>query len=243
MQAKDVMTAPVVTVGPDDTVREIAELLLERRISAVPVAAADNRLVGIVSEGDLVRRPDSGTEPHRSWWLALLAGPEDVARDYIKSHGYQAKDVMTAPVRTVGDDASLEEVASVLERYRIKRVPVVRDGRVVGIVSRANLLHGLAAGPADAAPSLEDHEIRDALRKAIQEFRLPDAFINIVVSAGHVQLWGAVRAQSEKRMLRIAAENLPGVKEVQDEVAVVRPGLPVPKSVLGPQRVRSNGVD
>ena len=227
MQAKDVMTPSVVTVGPDATVREIAALLLEKRISAVPVIGAENQLVGIVSEGDLMRRPESGTERQRSWWLSLLAGPEDEARAYIKTHGYRAKDVMTAPVITVGGKTPLDEVASVLERHRIKRVPVVKDGGVVGIVSRANLLHGLAAGPSETPAPLGDGEIRDALQKSIAEFGLPAEFINVVVSSGRVQLWGAVRAQSEKNALRIATENLPGVKEVQDELAVVHPAARV----------------
>lgn len=140
MQAKDVMTAPVVTAETDTSVAAVAERLLERRISAMPVVDADGRVVGVVSEGDLMHRGESGGERHRSWWLALIASAEERSRDYVKNHGLRASDVMTRDPVTVGEDATLEEIAALLETHRIKRVPVLRDGRLVGIVSRANLL-------------------------------------------------------------------------------------------------------
>src|SRR3990172_6234919 len=106
MQAKDVMTTPVVTVTLDTPVATIAKRLIKRRISAVPVAEADGQVVGIVSEGDLMRRPESGGERHPSWWLALLAEPQTQAREYVKSQGGRARDVMTRDVVTVAEDAS-----------------------------------------------------------------------------------------------------------------------------------------
>jgi len=148
MQASDVMTTTVITVTPDTPVQEVARLLLESGISGVPVVDAQGALAGIVSEGDLIDRVDG--EPgrrRRSWWLELVRPPEDQARDYLKLHGQRAQDVMTRDVVSVAEDAPLGEIARLLEKHRVKRVPVLRDGRLVGIVSRANLLHGLALAP------------------------------------------------------------------------------------------------
>jgi len=130
MRARDVMTAPALVVPPDAKVEDIAKLLLRRGISAVPVTGNDGRLAGIVSEGDLMRRVESGTERRPSWWLAVFSNEDALARDYAKSRGRHAADVMTREVVTVGEDATLAEIALLLERHRIKRVPVVRDGKV-----------------------------------------------------------------------------------------------------------------
>ena len=165
MQARDVMTTQVITVAPDTDVREIAKRLLESGISAVPVVERDGRIIGIVSEGDLMRRSESDTERRSSWWLSLLLLPEQKAIDYVKTHGHRAADVMTRRVITANDDASLEEVAEILEKHRIKRVPVVRDDKLVGIVSRANLLHGLVARQTGAKPSTDDWKIKAAVEK------------------------------------------------------------------------------
>src|SRR5690606_8514615 len=140
MQASDVMSTPVISVTEDTSVAEVARLLLRHGISAMPVLGANGRLLGIVSEGDLVRRVESGTEREASWWLRLFGDSEERVRDYAKTHGRRVTDVMTREVTTVNEDASLPEIAALLERRRIKRVPVMRGGEVVGIVSRANLL-------------------------------------------------------------------------------------------------------
>lgn len=145
MFARDVMTRNICMVTPDTPVPAIARLLLQHRISAVPVVAADERIVGIVSEGDLMRRPEIGTERRRAWWLEMMLSRADLAGDFVKMNGRSARDVMTASVVTVGEDATVGEIAALLEEKRIKRVPVVRDGLVVGIASRSNLLQGLAA--------------------------------------------------------------------------------------------------
>jgi CBS domain-containing protein len=145
------MTTQVVTVLPDTSVREVAKMLLINRISAVPVVDTEGRILGMLSEGDLMRRTETGTDEHHSWWLALFADLRVEA--FVKSHGLHANDVMTREVISVSEDAPLDEVATLLERHRIKRVPVVRDGKLVGIVSRANLLHGLVAWRAGTAAS------------------------------------------------------------------------------------------
>ena len=137
MQAKDVMTTDVVTVAPDTEVSDIARLLLERHISALPVVDGDGGVVGIVSEGDLLHRRETDTEKHRNWWLGFLVGNEQRAAEYSKSHGTKASEIMSREVVTVNEDAQLGDIAELLEIRRIKRVPVLRDGKLVGIVSRA----------------------------------------------------------------------------------------------------------
>jgi len=225
MRAGDVMTTKVVTVSPETAVRTIAQTLVERGISAVPVVDGAGRLLGIVSEGDLMRRAEAGTERQPSWWLDLLASPEEKARDYSRAHGLTARDVMSREVVTVEEDSPLASVAALLERHRIKRVPVVRDGALVGIVSRANLLHGLiAAQPAPAsATKTDDAAIRERILAAIAEAGLAEPYVNPVVSGGRVQLWGLVSSEAEKDALRVAAETAPGVVAVENNVAVAGP--------------------
>jgi CBS domain-containing protein len=153
VQAKDVMTAKVVSVTPDTPVEQIARLLLEQRISGVPVTDASGRILGIVTEGDLMRRPDLQTERRRPWWLRIVADERTRAEEYTKTHGSRAADVMTRNVVTVTEETTVGEIARLLERHHIKRVPVVREGKLVGIVSRANLIQGLAARRDRAGPA------------------------------------------------------------------------------------------
>ena len=157
MEPIDIMTSRVAFVSPDTTVEEIVRRLIERRISAMPVVDADGKLVGMVSDGDLLRRPELGTEGLPSWASYVLDDPEQRAAHYRKIHGLEAKDVMTTPVWTVDEHATLAEIAELLETRRIKRVPVVRNGQMVGLVSRANLLHGFAASKR-TSPSLRPTE-------------------------------------------------------------------------------------
>src|SRR4029077_1989819 len=147
MQAKDVMVSPAITVSPDASVPETANILLKNRISAVPVVDPTGAILGIVSEGDLMRRAEIGTERHRSWWLEMLASSNTIAMDYVKSHAQKGSDVMTAWPIAVGEETPLAEIANLLETRQIKRVPVVRDGKVIGIVSRADLLQAFASTP------------------------------------------------------------------------------------------------
>ena len=221
MLAKHVMTADVVTVKPDTNVREIAKILLKRRISAVPVVDEADKLVGIVSEGDLMRRAEIGTEERESWWLALLADPEDEALEYVRTHGSRASDVMTRRVITVGEDATLRDVAAVLEHNRIKRVPVVRDGKLVGIVSRANLLQGLLTAKGDrTAPG--DDSIRTTILKRLREDAgVRDGLLNVTVADGIVHLWGGIRSQAEREAVRVVADNVRGVKGIEDHLTVL----------------------
>jgi CBS domain-containing protein len=221
MLAKDIMTTDVVTISPDLRVEEIAKLLLARRISGVPVVSADGSLVGIVSEGDLFRRSESGTERHRSWWLNLLAGSEDRAREYLRTHGHRAEDVMTRDVVTITEDTPVGEIAQLLERRRIKRVPVVRDRRIVGLVSRANLLRGLASHKDRLAitPSPDDRTIREAVLTLVKrEGWITHGSLNVMVSDGVVELWGWVDSEDERKALMAAVEDIPGVEAVNDHL-------------------------
>jgi len=224
MLARDVMTSPVLTVRPDVPVQEVARLLLERHISAVPVVDDAGALLGVVSEGDLMRRPESGTERHPSWWLSLLSDPEDDARQYVKSHGLRAGDVMTRRVVSVGEDAPLHEIAELLERHRIKRVPVVRDGRVVGIVSRANLLQALVAQPRASAVLADDRGLRQAVLDALNTTGARTSYVNVVVSEGVVHVWGLANSESERAAMRLAAEQVPGVKQVVERITLMPRG-------------------
>lgn len=221
MNAKDIMTTNVVTVDPETDVQSIARRLIERGISAVPVVDEAGRIVGIVSEGDLMRRPESATERHPSWWLGFITAPDEQARAYTKSHGRKAKDVMTRNVVTVSEDASLDEIATLLERNRIKRVPIVRDGKIVGIVSRANLLHGLATGAGSPPASANDAQIRENLTRALEETGIRTQYINVVVSDGVARLWGMVETGAQKEAARVAAESIGGVQRVEDNISIM----------------------
>jgi CBS domain-containing protein len=222
------MTTKVVTVRPDTRVEEIAALLLERRISGVPVVDADGHLVGIVTEGDLMRRPEMGTERHRGWWLRMLGDDREQAAEYARAHGSRAEQVMTRHVVTVTEDTPLGEIARLLEEHRIKRVPVVRDGTLVGIVSRANLLHGLAARPTPAPPErwMDDRTIRDEVARVLErEAPATHGPLNVTVTNGVVELWGLVESEEARLAIRVAAENVAGVVAVKDNLGRIRPWL------------------
>ncbi|PWC51218.1 CBS domain-containing protein [Azospirillum sp. TSA6c] len=225
MKAIDLMTPRVITIGPDATVADAARTMLENHISGLPVVDGSGKVVGIISEGDLLRRVELGTERHRSWWLGLMSGGTLPAEDFIKSHARKVADVMTAHVTTVDETASPEEVVRVMETRRIKRVPVVSRGALVGIISRANLLRALASvSPETPAAAADDRDLKDRVTAAVKELswesRSHDA---IVVRNGVVQLWGFVSSGSQRDALRVAAERVPGVKAVENNIQVVDP--------------------
>jgi CBS domain-containing protein len=223
MKAKDVMTTEVVYAGPETSVRAIARTLLKRRISGVPVADHDGRVIGIVSEGDLMRRPESETARPRSW-LELMETPEDRASQYLKSHGLTARDVMTREPITVTEDTPLEEIAMLLERKAIKRVPVLRDGKLVGIVSRADLLHGLVARAGQAVrPAPLAPPTREAIIAGIRDAGLSLDNVNVVVADDAVHLWGAVDSAVQCDALALAAKRTPGVTRVESHLVVTPP--------------------
>ena len=220
MLARDVMTAGVISVTPETSVRDIAKTLVEHNISGVPVIDKGGRLIGIVSEGDLMRRPESATERQRSWWLKLLVTHEQEVAEYIKTHGQHAADVMSRPVITVAEDATLENVADTLQKHRVKRAPVMRGEKVVGIVARADLLHGLIARQAGQAPSTDDNKIKAALERELKSAGVDTRFLSTIVSGGVVHIWGLVMSAEDREAVRIAAEAA-GAKKTQFNVDVI----------------------
>ena len=226
MRASDVMVRAVVTVSPDTTVEALARLMINLRIGGVPVLEKDGVLVGIVSEGDLLRRVEIETERHRPRWSEQFSSNSQRATEYIKSHARRVRDIMTREVFTVEAAATLGEIADLLEARKIKRVPVVHDGTVVGIVSRADLLKVLASGGIGTPDEEADRTIRLQLLAELRDQNWTDTTEDrVVVAKGIVHLWGLVRSEEERRALRIAAENTLGVRGIEDhtELAPARP--------------------
>jgi CBS domain-containing protein len=224
MRAKDVMTSEVITVSENATVPEAAKLMAEHGISGVPVVDKDNRVTGMVSEGDLLHRAETGTERRRSWWLDMVSSTNKLAGEYIKSHSGKVKDVMTRDILSVTAETPVADVAILLETNRIKRVPVLRDGKLVGIVSRANLVRALAMTISEAPDGAEadDRAVRDRLLAELKAQKWAEVSpANVTVKDGVVHLWSSYLSQQEKRALVVAAENIPGVRRVEDHMRPV----------------------
>jgi len=222
MKAADVMVQNVITIGPNATVGEVADLLVTHRISALPVVDAGGKVVGIISEGDLVRRAEAGTERRRSHWLEWMMPGQTLAAEFVKSHARKVSDVMTRRVISVTSDVPLSEVATTLEKNGIKRVPVVDNGKLVGIVSRANLVQALACLYKRAAPTtVDDVQLRaNVVAQLEQQSWTHPSLLNVLVHDGTVELWGIVDSATEKKAVRVAAEVTPGVKSVTDNLQV-----------------------
>lgn len=222
MRARDIMTTNVVTVSPETDIAEAVRLMLERQISGVPVIDDSGRLVGILTEGDLMRRAELVTG-RQSWWINPISSPEQEAKAYVKAHGLKVKDVMTKEVVTINEQEPLDRIAMVFEDRRIKRTPVMRSGKIVGIVSRANLLRSLATKRiSDAAPS--DSQIRSAiLTTAMEDAAIRVVLVDVTVDDGVVHLWGNTASEAEREAIRVVAENTKGVREVQNHIRVLPP--------------------
>lgn len=227
MKARDVMTPNVVKVAPEASVPEIARLLLERRISAVAVVDRDRRAVGIVSEGDLIRRPELGTDKPGPRWLRLLVSPEADTRDFIKTHGLRARDVMTSPVVSVTPEAPLAAIVRIMGKHGIKRVLVLDGARLAGIVTRTDLLRALHAREALTTQGVpvDDRALRDRILATLAAEHWADgAVFNVHVADGHVELWGAVRSEEERRAIHLAVEGVAGVRGITEHFGRMRPG-------------------
>ncbi len=222
MQAQDIMTTRVATVAPDTPVADIARLMLDRRVSAVPVVDSGNAVVGMISEDDLIRRLEPPSGHRGSWWMAFLSDTQQRAEDFIKAHGQTARDVMTAEVISVSADTDVGEIAETLEKHHIKRVPVLSGGKLAGLVSRADLLRAvLALGPLPT-PSGDDRKMAQAIEKAIRDGGLSRAgLVSVAVSDGTAHLWGVVETDAERDAMRIAAEEVVGTGKVEDHMGRV----------------------
>ena len=220
MRAIDVMTSSVVVASPDMNVQAAAKLLDDNRISGMPVVDAAGQVIGVISESDLVRRTEIGTgERRRSWWLEFFTSNRELASEYVKEHAHMVKDIMSQPVVSVREDTPLSEIADLLERHRIKRVPVLRDDKLVGIVSRSNLIRALASfAPVKLATLPSDREIREAVLRELSGRRWALPRHGVIVQDGFVHLWGVVQSEDDRSAIRAAAEGVPGVKGVRDHL-------------------------
>jgi CBS domain-containing protein len=229
MRARDIMTSDIVTVPPDMPTEALATLMAERHISGAPVVDAEGRLVGLVTDGDLMRRLSAKEDKPASFFAALLGATADQAASYARAHGRRVRDLMSTELATVAEDATVEEVAHILETRRIRRVPVVRDGQLVGVVSRADLLRAVMA-PVHAGPAAEasDPRIRRAIHAAMAEQPWISArFVFPMVQDGVVTFHGFLGSQQALTALRVLAEGVDGVKQVVFDTT------PPPRMMLG----------
>ncbi|GGH33195.1 histidine kinase [Alsobacter metallidurans] len=226
MKAKDVMSFGVVSVRDTAPLADAVRAMLAHRVSGLPVTDAGGSLVGMISEGDLLRRSELATEPHRPKWLEFLLGPGRMSAEFAQTHGRVVCEVMTTDVVSADEDTDLSAIVQLMEKNRIKRIPVLRNGQLVGIVSRADLLRALDAILARgkvAAPA-SDAEIRSALLAAFEaQGWAPKATIRPSVTNGAVTLSGCIFDDRERDGLRVLAENVPGVTTVNDEMVTIVP--------------------
>jgi CBS domain-containing protein len=225
MNVKEVMTSPVLSVEMDSPILPAIRIMLQRRISGLPVVDKQGHLVGIVTEGDFLRRAETATQRRRPRWLEFLIGPGRLADEYTRSHGRKVNDVMTPDPITVTEQTPLEEVVRTMEKHRVKRLPVIRGEALVGIVSRANLLHALAGIAGDIKPATtSDGAIREQLLAELgRQPWAPAALVNVIVKDGIVELWGTITDERERQAIVVAAENVPGVKAVRDHLVWIEP--------------------
>jgi CBS domain-containing protein len=228
VRAKDIMTEDVVTVCPETSVSHVAQTMLKRRLDALPVLDDEHRLVGIVSKGDLVRRAEGESAHDSSSWLVHLVDPKGKGIEHLRVSSGKASDIMTRDVVVIDEDMPLAEIASLLQRRHIKRAPVMRHGRLVGIVSRADLLRVLAGGGADE-DAADDDAIRSRILSRIkEEAGVGDAFLDISVSDGTVHLWGGVESEAKRRAVHVAAQNVDQVRAVVDHLQVIPAPIGMP---------------
>jgi CBS domain-containing protein len=225
MKAEDVMTRDVISIEPDATVLQAARLMLQHHISGLPVVDKNGKLVGVLSEGDFLRRHETRTEIKRLRWLEFVIGPGRMAAEYSHTHGRKVSEVMTTHVYTVSELAALEDIVDLMERKRIKRVPVLCGDQMVGIVTRSNLMRAMVSmARVPQPPAGDDEAIRE---KLLAEFRkevwAPAAMTNVVVRDGVVELWGVIVDDRQREAMKVAAENIPGVKAVNDHLVWIEP--------------------
>jgi CBS domain-containing protein len=234
MLAQDIMTKDVATVRPDTALADAITIMLDHHVSGLPVVDRDNRLVGVLTEGDLLRRTETGTEPTHARWLDFILGPGRLAAQYVRTHGRQVENLMTQDVATVAPETPLAEIVQLMESKRIKRVPVMRGDTLVGVVSRADLLRPLARvlKQVSQPTSATDRQIHDAIVAEFAAHRwTPVNGIEVHVDEGSVVLEGTIFDNRDRAAMLVMARNVPGVKAVHDELVWVEP---VSGASLGP---------
>jgi CBS-domain-containing membrane protein len=223
------MSRQIVSIGPEAPVLDAVQLMLQHKVSGLPVIDASGNLQGVVTEGDFLRRAETGTQRKRPRWIEFLMGPGRLADEYVRASGGRVSEVMTRDVHTVTENTPLEEAVQLMERRRVKRLPVMRDGKVVGIVTRWNLMRALAHFALAAQPAAAgDAAIRASLLAELEKQSwAPVRLINVVVADGVVKLSGALTDERERRALLVAAENIPGVRKVEDHLIWIEPNTGV----------------
>jgi CBS domain-containing protein len=210
------MTPQVITADPTTTVEQVSKLMIEHHVSALPIVDADGAVLGIVSEGDLLRRVEGATEPKKSWWLRLFSNSGESVKEFVALRGRYAQDVMTKNVICIDPEMQVGEVARILSKHHIKRVPVVQDNKLQGIVSRANLMHALAAVPAQSLKTVStDVEKREIILHALAA--VPDlnvSHLNVIIDGDDVEIWGVAASNEEEHAMKIALEGIEGVNTV-----------------------------
>ncbi len=227
MQAHHIMSKNVVSVRADTPVRDVSALMTEKRISGLPVVAANGQVIGIVSQSDLLHRHELGTEVRQKWWLKIFSDPNRMAQEFCKAHGLKAEDVMSRHVLSVGENTDLADVTAILDRNHIKRVPVLRDGKLVGLITRADLVKALMAAPVrEGATSVDTASVQRAISDKIRKQTwLNSSYLNVIVENGTVHLWGFVGSAEQRRALRVLVEETDGVTSVDDHLGVGYPAL------------------
>jgi len=224
MLVGNLMTTPVISIEPSVSISDAAKLMLAHRISGLPVVTRDGTLVGMVTEGDFLRRSELGTERKRSRWLEFFVSPGKAADEYVHAHGRKVEEVMSTDVVTVGRSLSIDEVVNLITRHRIKRLPVVENGKVVGIIARSDLLRAMArALPATDAVATDDERIRTAISAELSKQSWGGALIHVHVEDGAVELSGTILDERARLAARVAAENVSGVRSVSDQLVWVEP--------------------
>jgi CBS domain-containing protein len=225
VKAADVMSLGVVTIPPEAAITEAASLMLQHGVSGLPVVNSAGQLVGIITEGDFLRRTETGTERRRSRWLEFLVGPGRLANEYVHTHGRKVEEIMTSNVATVSEAMPLQDIVTLMERRRIKRVPVTRGDKIVGIISRANLVQALARLAEEALPSRPSDEAArmHILTELLKQSWAPRTTLNVIVRDGIAELWGVILDEREREAMRVVAENAPGIKALRDHLVCVEP--------------------
>ncbi len=222
MRAHQIMTRTVVTATPETTILEAAKIMLERHVSGLPVIDAAGKLVGIVSEGDFLRRSEIGTQRKRGRWLTFLLGPGEQATSFVREYGRKVSEVMTRDPLTITEDTTLEEIVQTMEKNNVKRLPVMRGEALVGIVSRANLLHAVASLAREVPdPTADDDHVRRRIIETLEKNDWCPFGLNVVVRDGIVHLSGVITDERSRPAAIVAAENVAGVKKVHDHLCWV----------------------
>lgn len=224
MRAHQVMTRHVITVGPETTILEAANIMLQNHISGLPVVDGNGELLGIVSEADFLRRAEIGTQRQRGRLLKFLLGPGDAAVNFVHARGRKVGEIMTPDPVTVTEETSLPDIVRLMEKHSVKRLPVMRGKQIVGLVSRSNLLQAVAALARDVPdPTADDDHIRERIINTIAKSDWMPFRLNVVVRNGVVHLDGVVTEERCRQAAVVAAENVAGVKEVHDHLTWIEP--------------------